>query len=269
VTFLDVGHGDAAVIRFPGGKVMVVDGGGTPDGSFDPGERIVAPYLWKEKIKTVNYLVNSHPHPDHLQGLLFLLENFEVHRVWENGDRMEPSMLVQRLEALAGDRLQTKGKGDEAEEISGVKIEFFHPPRERSRRQNFWGNDASLVLRISFGEVSFLFCGDVESSAEKEILGRGENLWSTVLKVPHHGSKTSSTPIFLERVRPQYAIFTVRSGTRSWLPHPSVLERYENLGAKIYRSDRDGAVTFVTDGKNLKVRTYLGKGPSSESRKNQ
>ena len=94
VTFLDVGQGDAAVIFFPGGKVMVIDGGGTPDESFDPGERIVAPYLWKMKRKTIDYMVNSHPHPDHLQGLLFLLENFEVGKVWDNGDREGESPLI-------------------------------------------------------------------------------------------------------------------------------------------------------------------------------
>lgn len=259
VTFLDVGQGDAAVIFFPRGRVMVIDGGGSPDGSFDPGERIVAPYLWKMKRKTIDYLINSHPHPDHLQGLLFLLENFKVGEVWNNGDQDGESPLAPRFLELAGDRLKAKGWWETGEEIDGVKVVPLHPPLERSKRQNFGGNDGSLALRLSFDDVSFFFCGDVESVAEQEILGTGALLQSTVLKVPHHGSKSSSTQPFLEAVRPKFAVFTVRPGSRTRLPHPGVLERYEHLGVKTYRSDRDGAITFVTEGKDLRVKTFLGK----------
>ncbi|HYB20065.1 MAG TPA: DNA internalization-related competence protein ComEC/Rec2, partial [Thermodesulfobacteriota bacterium] len=256
VTFLDVGQGDAAVISFPNGKVMVLDGGGTPDGSFDPGERIVAPYLWKMKRKTIDYLVSSHPHPDHLQGLLFLLENFEVGKVWDNGDRNGTSPWIPKFLELAGERLKEKGWREMEEEIDGVKVVSLHPPLESDRRRNFSGNNGSLVLRLTFEGVSFLFCGDVESAAEKEILQTSATLQSAVLKVPHHGSKSSSTQKFLESVRPRYAVFTVRAGARNRLPHPTVLERYEALGVKIYRSDRDGAITFITDGKALRVKTF-------------
>jgi competence protein ComEC len=112
---------------------------------------------------------------------------------------------------------------------------------------------------LTYGEVSFLFCGDVESLGEQEILKAGGYLKSTVIKVPHHGSKSSSTPGFLEAVRPQFAVFTVRGGARPQLPNPGVLGRYEAMGVKVLRSDRDGAVTFFTDGKDLRVRTFLGK----------
>ena len=259
VTFLDVGQGDAAVIQLPRGKVMVIDGGGTPDGSFDPGERIVAPYLWKEKRKSVDYMVNSHSHPDHLQGLLFLLENFEVKKVWDNGEREAESPLVQKMLEMAWDRVEARGQGSSVQEVEGVKIEFLHPPLEKAKRFPFWGNDASLVLRLTYGEVSFLFCGDVESLGEQEILKAGGNLKSTVIKVPHHGSKSSSTPDFLEAVRPRFAVFTVRGGARPQLPNLGVLGRYEAMGVKVLRSDRDGAITFITDGKDLRVRTFLGK----------
>lgn len=266
VTFLDVGQGDAAVLQLPRGKVMVIDGGGTLDGSFDPGERIVGPYLWKEKRKTIDYLVNSHPHPDHLQGLLFLLDHFEVGKVWDNGDREVESPLVQRMLEISGDRIQKMGRGEPPREIEGVKVEFLHPPREERRTLDFWGNDASLVLRLTYGEVSFLFCGDVESTGEQEILKNGGNLQSTVIKVPHHGSKSSSTPNFLESVGPRFAVFTVRGGARPRLPSPAVLQRYEAMGAKVFRSDRDGAITFVTDGKDLKVQTFLKRDHLSEER---
>ena len=259
VTFLDVGQGDAAVIHFPKGKVMVIDGGGTPDGSFDPGERIVAPYLWKMRNKSVDYLINSHAHPDHLQGLLFLLENFEIGKVWNNGEEVEDSPLTEKFIVLANERLQTMGRGEAAQEICGVKVEFLHPPLIREKGQILLENDASLVLRLAYGEVSFLFCGDVESLGEEEILRRSANLQSTVVKVPHHGSKTSSTPKFVESIRPKFAVFTVRGAGRGRLPHPTVLERYESNGAKVYRTDRDGAITFITDGKELRVKTFLGR----------
>jgi competence protein ComEC len=264
VTFLDVGQGDAAVLQLPHGKVMVIDGGGTPDGNFDPGERIVGPYLWREKRKKIDYMVNSHPHPDHLQGLLFLLDNFEVGNVWNNGDRADESPFVLGLLEKSMGRLQTMGRGGEARKIEGVRVEFLHPPLEKSKGPSFSVNDASLVLRLTYGEVSFLFCGDVEFSGEREILKTGANLQSAVLKVPHHGSKSSSTPDFLEAVRPRYAVFTVRGGARPRLPNPAVLERYKAMGVKVLRSDRDGAVTFITDGKDLKVQTFLKKEPVTD-----
>jgi competence protein ComEC len=238
---------------------MVIDGGGTPDGSFDPGERIVAPFLWKMKNKNVDYMVNSHPHPDHLQGLIFLLENFTVGQVWNNGEEAEDRDIAERFLSLAGERLQTKGRGESTREVGGVRVEFLHPSFIQERGQSLSSNDASLVLRLTFGGVSFLFPGDVESSAEGEILKTGMSLRSTVLKVPHHGSKTSSTQDFLEAVRPQFAVFTVRGGARPRLSNPGILERYEAMGVKILRSDQHGAITFATDAKDLRVQTFMGK----------
>ena len=264
VTFLDVGQADAAVVRFPGGKVMVIDGGGTPDGSFDPGERVVAPFLWQMKNRSVDYLVNSHPHPDHLQGLIFLLGNFTVGQVWNNGEEAEDPDLAERFLTLAGKRLQTKGREAGAQEVGGVRMEFLHPSLIQEKGQSLSSNDASLVLRITYGEVSFLFPGDVESFAEGEILKTGVNIRSTVLKVPHHGSKTSSTQDFLEAVRPRFAVFTVRGGARPRLPNPGVLERYEAMGVKVLRSDRDGAITFITDGRDLRVQAFLKQKARSE-----
>jgi competence protein ComEC len=254
VSFLDVGQGDAAVVHLPGGKVMVIDAGGTPDGSFDPGERIVAPYLWQRKIKRIDFLVSTHYHPDHLQGLFFLLENFEVTRVWVNGDREADFSGAERFLLSAGDRVRAMNRENRAAEIGGVRLEFLHPPRAQ---REFWGNSASLVLRLTYGAHGFLFCGDIESLAEEEILKGNSDLISTVLKAPHHGSKTSNSARFVESTRPQFAVFTVRAGGRSHLPNPEVLERYKTIGAKILRTDRDGAIFFETNGKDIQAKTYL------------
>ena len=259
VTFLDVGQGDSAVVRFPGGEVMVLDGGGSPEGSFDPGERIVAPYLWQAKRKRIDILTNSHPHPDHLQGLIFLLDHFEVGKVWENGERWAGSELQARFLKKAGERAETMGHGRSSREVDGVRLEFLHPPLQKNNRPFFFGNDTSLVIRLTYGEVSFLFTGDVKGAAEEEILSTGADLRSTIIKVPHHGSKSSSTTPFLARIRPKFAVFSARGGTRG-LPNPHIVKRYESMGSKIFRTDRDGAISFVTDGKEIKVRTFLGEG---------
>jgi competence protein ComEC len=151
------------------------------------------------------------------------------------------------------------GRENGSQEVSGVRVEVLHPSLFKEKGRILSINDASLVLRLTLGEVSFLFPGDVESFAEGEILKTGMNLRSTVLKVPHHGSKTSSTAEFLNAVRPQFAVFTVRGGARPRLPNPEVLERYEAMGVKVLRSDQHGAITFVTDGKDLRVQTFMGK----------
>jgi competence protein ComEC len=254
IAFLDVGQGDAAVVHLPGGKVIVIDGGGTLDGSFDPGERIVAPYLWQRKIKRIDFLVSSHYHPDHLQGLFFLLENFEVDRVWVNGDREADFSGAERFLLTAGDRVRAMSREDRPVEIGEARVEFIHPPR---RQRDFWGNSGSLVLRLTYGAHSFLFCGDIENLAEEEILKRNPNLISTVMKAPHHGSKTSNSVNFVQSTRPKYAVFTVRSGGRSNLPNSEVLARYEAIGTEILRTNRNGAIIFETDGKEIQVKTYL------------
>lgn len=265
VTFLSVGQGDAIVLFFPGGKVMVIDGGGSADGIFDPGERIVAPYLWKEKRKKIDYLVNSHPHPDHLQGLIFLLKNFYVEQVWSNGELKEEDTFLTEFRELAGKRLLNKGREMETLEINGVRVEFLHPPLSRKEKGLFWGNNASLVLRITLKEVSFLFTGDIEAAAEDELARKFANLQTIVLKVPHHGSKTSSTWPFLEKVKPAYAVFSVPLGGKYPLPNREVLERYEKIGAHIYITKRDGAITFVTDGQKIQVKTFLSPSSSESS----
>ncbi|MGB9698322.1 MAG: DNA internalization-related competence protein ComEC/Rec2 [Thermodesulfobacteriota bacterium] len=263
VTFLDVGQGDAIVLFFPQGKVMVIDGGGSPDGSFDPGERIVAPYLWKEKRKTINYLVNTHPHPDHLLGLLFLLKNFQIEQVWSNGEFREGDVTLAEFQQLAGKRLSLKSREGEPLDINGVKVEILHPPLENKEKGLFWGNNASLVMRLTFKEVSFLFTGDIEAAAEDEIAGKFDNLQTLVMKVPHHGSKTSSTWPFIEKVKPAYAVFSVRSGGKYPLPNREILERYEKINAQIFMTKRHGAITFITDGKRIQIKTFLSPSTSS------
>jgi competence protein ComEC len=120
-------------------------------------------------------------------------------------------------------------------------------------------NNSSLVMKLRFKNVSVLLTGDIGKEAERRILKKGSPLRADILKVPHHGSSSSSSPAFLERVRPTYAILSVGERNIGRLPHSEILKRYERLGAKIFRTDRHGAVTVVTDGENIDVKPFLRK----------
>jgi len=145
-------------------------------------------------------------------------------------------------------------------DINGVTIEFLHPPPG----VNFSANNGSLTLRLTYGTVSILFPGDVEEDGEREIVGayRGRDLKGSVLKVPHHGSRTSSTAPFLNAVQPAVAIFSVGRNNPFGFPHPEVVERYRAAGTVTYRTDRDGAVEVGTDGETIEVEGFRHKRPS-------
>ncbi|MCX8116728.1 MAG: DNA internalization-related competence protein ComEC/Rec2 [Desulfobacterota bacterium] len=267
ITFLDVGHGDSILIEFPRGKRMLIDGGGSFEGRFDIGKRVLAPFLWKKKIRKMDYLVLTHPDPDHWKGLLFIASQFTIGQFWDNGltQRMEASAPLWKT--LRQRQIPHRSHNEQSDPlwVNGVEIAFlnppaFTPPTDR-KRFSTWLNNQSLVLRITFKEVLFLLPGDVEAEAEERMVRKGHGLRAQVLKVPHHGSHSSSSLPFLERVKPDYAIMSVGKGTAGRLPHPSVLQRYEALGAKILRTDRHGAIVVRTDGRRLEIRTSVREGP--------
>lgn len=250
VRFLDVGQGDAAILELPDGRVIVIDGGGMP-GTFDVGERVVAPALWARKIRRVDVLVATHGDRDHQGGLRFLARELAPHELWlpeapEEADRLAD------LEAEArrqGARIRRLSAGDSLPESGGVRIDCLHPPR------GFGGssNDRSLVLRVRHGAVSILFTGDVERTAERRLLGLGigaVDLW----KVPHHGSGSSSDPALLTALRPRLAVVSAGSGNPYGVPRPEVLRRHRRIGARVLRTDLDGSVLVESDGLSLRVR---------------
>jgi len=263
VTILDVGQGNAAVVELPRGKVMLIDGGGFAGSStFDVGERVVAPFLWRNKIATVDILVATHPDTDHIGGLAYVADKFHVKQLWSSGQPADTEDYQALMDAVA--RREILMPAYEAlygsHTLNGVDVRilypaagFFDPGRAGSRQGT---NNNSLVTKISLKEVSFLFPGDILKKAESELVATaGDRLASTVLVVPHHGSKTSSTPVFLDRVRPEVAVFSAGWRNRYNYPHPKVLDRYKTLNTRIYRTDRDGAVIMKTDGTALTVET--------------
>ena len=240
VIFVSVGQGDATLLRLPDGSAVLVDAGGGPGGAPDPGARDVVPLLRDLGVRRVAAVFVSHPHPDHVLGLAAVAEAFPPERVFSSGDGGdgEARALLARLgpTALApGDRW----------ERAGVTFEVLGGPRE-----TFTTNDASLVLRVAFGETSLLFPGDLERAGEQAALARG-GLRSDVVKVPHHGSRTSSSAAFCDAVRPHFAVVSLARANRFGFPHEEAVARWRAAGALVLRTD-EGAVRFLSDGRHLR-----------------
>ena len=265
VTVIDVGNGSAALLEIPGGTTIMVDGGGFSDNaSFDVGARIIAPFLWQKKIKTLDLLILSHPNSDHLNGLIYLADNFNVTSLWANDERRHTLGYKELIETCSRRQIFLPDYTRLAREhqFNGVQIEILYPPRNFMDLKNSdrWrnSNNNSVVLRVSYGGISFLFPGDIETAAEKELadLANGR-LASTVLVAPHHGSRSSSSQKFLEEVNPQMVVVSCGRSSHFKFPYPEVLQRYSALGAAVYRTDHNGAVNFSTDGRRLRIQSFV------------
>jgi competence protein ComEC len=250
LTVVDVGQGDSLLLRSPSGRAIVVDAGGSRDPRFDPGERRVAPELWREGVRRLDAIVVSHAHPDHAGGVPFLLRAFQVDSSWEGpAARRDPAW--QRLDAAlraAGVRRIAVARGARLD-WDGASLCVLGPPPPPAPPPRV-RNEDSLVIDVRFGEVHLLLTGDVTADAERALRLPP----ALVVKVPHHGSRTSSSPFLTAATRPRLAV--VSSGARNPFghPHPEVLERYRAQGAVVQRTDRDGSVYVATDGRRVWVR---------------
>lgn len=261
VTVLDVGQGTANLVEFPKGECMMIDGGGFGGiSTFDMGEKVVAPFLWSRKIAQVDTVVLSHPESDHLNGLLYILDHFHVKELWYNG-RWRSTQSCERLKEILHEKGITARRVDQLQGTlakGGADIRVLWPPMDHD---GVWDekkecNNTSLVLKISLGGQAFLFPGDIMEKAESRLVETmGPDLESTVLIVPHHGSKTSSTERFIDTVNPAYAL--ISAGYENWfkMPHKIVLRRYRERNIAIYRTDLQGAILMETAGKDLTVKT--------------
>jgi competence protein ComEC len=262
VTFIDVGQGDAAFVRFPRGSTLLVDTGGLSTlSTFDIGDRVVAPALRDAGVHRLDYLALTHGDPDHIGGAASVINEFRPREIWEG-------IPVPRVEPLTALRLQAEAlhlrwanvrRGDHVA-IDGVEVRALHPDVPDWERQKV-RNDDSIVLDIRWRDVSVLLTGDVGRAVERTLVADLEPARLRVIKVPHHGSLTSSSEDFVRAARPDIAVFSAGRLNHFGHPAPAVLERYRAAGAQIYRTDRDGAVTVDTDGYSLKVSTFLGNRP--------
>jgi competence protein ComEC len=232
---------------------MVIDGGGFARSRFDVGERVVAPYLWSRKILRIDVLVASHGDWDHQGGLHYLARVFAPRELWLSRRPEERPRLARLEEEVrrGGGLVRTLVAGEAAAVFGGLVVDCLHPPP----RDSLSPNDSSLVLRLRLGRTSILFTGDVEAPAEAMLAERFAAEPVTVLKVPHHGSATSSGEALLRWARPEIAVISVGSGNGYGLPHPAVLQRYARFGVRRLRIDRDGSVAVVSAGEAPTVRT--------------
>jgi competence protein ComEC len=263
-TFLDVRQGDSILASFPDRSHIVVDGGGLLGRSFgeyfgedrfDVGEQVVSPFLWSQGIRRLDALVLTHAHHDHMAGLKALLENFEVGELWVGQNPLVPEYVNLLKSSLRKSvPIRTFSASDRLN-FHSTSLEFLNPARN-ARIGSVPTNNDSLTFQLQFKDRRFLLTGDIEKRIETEILRDGRPLTSDLLKVAHHGSKSSTSPEFLDRAQPIWAVISVAEHSPFGHPHPEVLQRLVQRGIPVFRTDRDGAVTVTTDGKRLEVRCY-------------
>jgi competence protein ComEC len=260
LTFIDVGQGDSILVEFPKGKRMLIDGGGLYEDRFDIGKNVLAPFLWKKKIRRIDTLVLTHPDPDHLKGLIFVASQFSIGQFWDNGFQTESEPYLQLKKTLEEKKIKIRSLNEETppQAINGVEISILNPPVFYVMQGKVRDlNNSSLVLRLQFKNVFVILTGDIGMEAEERMVRKGYSLKADILKIPHHGSSSSSSPLFLEKVRPSYAILSVGERNIGRLPHPEALKRYQQMGASLFRTDRQGAITVVTDGEHIETRPFL------------
>ena len=268
VDMLDVGQGDATLISFPNGDTMLVDGGGTigyrPDegagatferDAFRVGEGVVSEYLWERGYSQINTIVATHADTDHIQGLADVARNFEVGRaviprgLEASGDGAE---LLAELEGVETEILA----GVRVFEVAGVRVTMLVAGDDEGLSEN----DRSIVVKLEFGDRAILLTGDIEQGAEAALLARGVDMNADVVKVAHHGSRTSSTMEFVNAANAKYAIIPVGKRSRFGHPHVEVVARWQSSGAQVLTTGGSGNITVTTDGYELDVNCYAASG---------
>lgn len=262
VDVLDVGQGDSIFTAFPSGRTMLIDGGGLSGSELfngqrsgpDVGEEVVSPFLWSRGLKRLDVVALSHAHHDHLDGLHAVIRNFRVGELWVGRDEETPAFRQLLAEARArGVKIVYRTSG-ETFDWDGVHGDILWPPDSAYEAEA--SNDDSLVMRLSDAHVRFLLPGDVQKKVEEYLAETHAPLAADFLKAPHHGSKTSSTPDFLAAAAPRVAVASVGEDNPFGHPAASTVERYEQAGIRLLRTDRDGEVTGITDGTTLEIRTF-------------
>jgi competence protein ComEC len=247
-TFLSVGHGDSAVLSSRGHHALV-DGGGVPNGT-DTGRKYVLPFLREMAISELDLAVLSHPHPDHALGMISTLRKVRTQALWLPAGEVKGPLSLKLIEAAGSARVEEVHTSHLPLTLGEATIEILGPPSDPVLLRKV--NDRSVVLRVRHGQVTLLLMGDVEEVGE-ELIEPGP---ATVVKVAHHGSATSSSPAFVAAARPKFVVFCVGRNNRFHLPDNEVEERYRSIGAECFRTDLDGAVTFESNGRDVRWKTF-------------
>jgi len=260
-TILDVGQGSSALLALPGGYRMLIDGGGfTSNAVFDVGQNIVAPFLWRKKIGRLDAVVLSHPDSDHVNGLIYILQHFGRPRVISTHQPADTQGYADFIRMIREKSLDHPGFNQLPRhfEKGGASLEILYPPRQIAAASN--SNNHSIVIKAGFHGHSILFPGDIMAKTEARILSRNQKaLKSTVLIAPHHGSRSSSTPRFLDAVDPQAVVISAGMQNRFNLPAPAVLARYRKRACQVLATNKNGAVEITLDDSRVTLQPFRGK----------
>ncbi|MCA1629162.1 MAG: MBL fold metallo-hydrolase [Acidobacteria bacterium] len=284
VDFLDVGQGDAALLTMPDGSTLLVDGGGRPTfgaraaaegADFDParferdargiGDAVVSEFLWSRGLDRVDYLLATHAHADHIDGLKDVARNFRVRAALVARTPPRAVEYAEFAEAMRVSNVPVRvvARGDVLR-FGAATVEVLHPTSspalstgdESNAGALPSGNDDSVVLRVRYGARCFLLTGDIERGAEGALVAAGDDLRCDVVKVAHHGSRTSSTAEFVAATRPAFAVVSVGLASPFGHPDQGVVERWRASGAQVLQTGRRGTISFTTDGQDLRVETF-------------
>ncbi len=252
VSFLDVGQGDAILVQLPSRQNILIDGGPDPQRiNLELSEKLP---FWD---RTIDLVISTQPQADHITGLVEVLQRYKVKQVLEPGVPYDSLIYEEWLKLVEQKQIKHEiaRAGQEIDLHNGIRIEVLNPPSPLFEGTSHDVDNNGVVLRLSWGEVSFLFTADIRQEAEFELVGQRANLRSTVLKVPHHGSNTSTTPQFLAVVDPQIAVISVGADNPFGHPGAEVVERLEErLGKdKVYLTSENGTIELITDGQRLWV----------------
>jgi competence protein ComEC len=260
--FIDIGQGDATLIRFPNGYTMLIDAGGEAFAPIDTGERSILPYLRHQRIKRLDTAVLSHPHPDHFGGFLTLFQKLPIGELWHTG-RIGGHPHYPLFEAIRRKKKIPLRRPHQIKphHIGGVRVQILHPFPQRYEGENsYWAlhaNDNSLVILMTYKKIRILLTGDIEERAEEILTERYPHLRADLLKVPHHGSRTSSTALFLDHLRPRHAVVSLGRQNLFGFPHPSTTKRYQERKIPLWRTDQHGLLRVTTDGHSLRFQSTL------------
>lgn len=247
VHYIDVGQGDSILVQLPNGETALIDGG-----SGSSSDTVIG-YLKEQEVEKIDYLIATHPHEDHIGGLPEVIKNFEVGNIYmpnktHNTEAFESFLLAIQDKGM---KFKTPVAGDKFIDKEGLSLEVLAPEKDTTSSDNL--NNYSIVLKLAYEDNSFLFTGDAEAESEQIMLNNNYDLAADVLKIGHHGSDTSTTEQFLERVDPRYAIVSAGQDNQYGHPSQSIMDRLTSKITNVYRTDENGTIVITSDGERLKI----------------
>ena len=248
VHFIDVGQADSILIQ-QGSKYMLIDAGNNGDG------KLVKNYLIQQGIKTLDYVIGTHPHEDHIGGLDYIINDFKIGKIYLPKATSTTKAFGDVVTAIKNKGMKaTVPKPGETFNLGSAKITILAPNNSKYKDLN----NFSVVVKLEFGSNSFLLTGDAEDISESEILAKGFNVKADLLKVGHHGSHSSTTDEFLAKVNPKYAVISTETGNDYGHPHKETMDKLKNKNITVYRTDELGTIIATSNGKTITFNTKPG-----------